>query len=303
MTALGRITPGRAAVSIAAQPGSRLLKLEVRDGQKVKAGDALAYLETHPLRLAEREAAEVALKEARERLVAETAYAEAIIEQGRAAVDVLELSVEREEKELARVKRLKSALEAKSLDDQEFALASRKGELTKAHAEVRAAEASLARTRSMVAVESAEARLKTAEAQLGLTILLAPIDGEILKIFTYPGERIAEAPILKMGNTADMHVIAEVHETDVGVVRVGQRATITSPALAEPVQGTVEEIGALIFKNDVLNLDPRAAQDTRVVEVRVKLENAEAVAHFTHLEVSTRIDTATAPATTQTAAK
>ena len=75
-------SPGPGGWSIAAQPGSRLLKLEVRDGQKVKAGDALAYLETHPLRLAEREAAEVALKEARERLVAETAYAEAIIEQG-----------------------------------------------------------------------------------------------------------------------------------------------------------------------------------------------------------------------------
>src|SRR5206468_6695772 len=132
------------------------------------------------------------------------------------------------------------------------------------------------RIRSTVGLKSAEARLKSAEEQLELTIIRAPIDGEILKVLTYPGERIANDPILKMGDTADMHVIAEVYETDVGFIRVGQRATITSEALGEPVQGTVEEIGKLIYKNDVLNIDPRADKDTRIVEVRVKLDNSEA---------------------------
>jgi HlyD family secretion protein len=290
VTALGRVTPGRAAISIAAQPGSRILKLEVIDGKKVHAGDVLAYLEAYPLRVAERDAAQVALNEARERLEAETQLGQAQVEQAEQATHVLELTVDRERKELTRVKSMKSAVEAKQLDDQTFALSKSEGELGKARAELRAAQASLARTRSMVAVESAEARLKTAEAQLELSIIRAPIDGEILKVFTYPGERIGNDPILKMGNTADMHVIAEVHESDIGAVRVGQRATITSEALAEPVQGTVEEIGGLIYKNDVLDVDPRADKDKRVVEVRIKVDNSEPIAHFTHLEVSTRID-------------
>src|SRR5678815_2391072 len=102
------------------------------------------------------------------------------------------------------------------------------------------------------------------------TVIRAPMDGEVLKVFTYPGERIGNDPILKMGDTNDMHVIAEVHETDVGAVRIGQRATITSQALDQPVGGTVEEIGALIYKNDVLDVDPRAQKDTRIVEVRIK---------------------------------
>ena len=256
----------------------------------MKAGDVLAYLESYTLRMAERDAAKVARDEARERLQTETTYAEAVVDQSKQAVRLLEISVEHERKELKRVQSLTSALAKRSLDDQLFALESREGELIKAKAELRAAEAALARTRSMVAVDSAEARLKTAEAQLELTIIRAPIDGEILKVFTYPGERTGDNPILKMGNTNDMHVIAEVHETDVGVVRVGQQATITSEALAEPVQGAVEEIGSLIYKNDVLDLDPRAPRDTRIVEVRIKLDKSEAVSRLTHLEVLTRID-------------
>ncbi|MFN2509027.1 MAG: efflux RND transporter periplasmic adaptor subunit [Chthoniobacterales bacterium] len=293
MTALGRVTPGRAAISIAAQTGSRILKLEVTDGQKVHAGDVLAYLETYPLRLAERDAAQIALDEARERLETETQYASAVVEQSEQAVRLLEIAVERERKELTRVASMKSAIEEKKVDDQKFAVDSREGELAKARAELRAAHAGLARTRTLVAVHSAEAKLKAAEAQLELTIIRAPINGEILKVFTYAGERIGNDPILKMGDTSDMHVIAEVHETDIGAVRIGQRATITSAALPEPVQGVVEEIGALIFKNDVLDIDPRADRDSRIVEVRIKLDKSEPISRFTHLEVSTRIDLTT----------
>src|SRR4051812_43760321 len=96
VTALGRVTPGRATISIAAQTGSRILKLEVSDGKRVHAGDVLAYLEAYPLRVAERDAAGVALDEARERLAAETRFAQAQVEQSEQAVGVLEISVARE---------------------------------------------------------------------------------------------------------------------------------------------------------------------------------------------------------------
>jgi HlyD family secretion protein len=292
VTALGRVTPGRAVISIAAQPGSRILKLEVTEGTKVKAGDALAYLDMYTLRKAERDAAKVALDEAWERLETEMAYAHAVVDQNREAVQLLEVAVDHERKELVRFEALLASktVQQQRFDEQKFLVQSREGELAKAKAELRSAEAALARIRSTVGLRSAEAHLKSAEAQLELTILRAPMDGEILKILTYPGERIGDEPILKMGNTTDMHVIAEVHETDVGFVRVGQRATISSEALHEPVQGTVEEVGQLIYKNDVLNLDPRADKDTRIVEVRIKLENSETVSRLTHLEVSVRID-------------
>jgi HlyD family secretion protein len=295
VTALGRVTPGRAVISIAAQPGSRILKLEVTEGKKVKAGDPLAYLDSYTLRKAERDATKATLDEAWERFETETAFAHAVVDQNREAVQLLKVAVDHEQKEMVRFESLlkSKTVESQRFDEQKFLLQSRESELAKAKAELRSAEAGLARIRSTVGLKSAEARLKSADEQVELTVIRAPIDGEILKVLTYPGERIANDPVLKMGDTADMHVIAEVYETDVGFVRVGQRATITSEALGEPVQGTVEEIGKLIYKNDVLNIDPRADKDTRIVEVRVKLDNSEAVSRFTHLEVSVRIDLGT----------
>jgi HlyD family secretion protein len=305
VTALGRITPGRSVISIAAEPGSRISKLEVTDGQKVKAGDALVYLETYDLRKAEREAAKAALDDAWQRVETETAYTHAQIDQNREAVQLLEISVEHERKELTRFESLMATktIQQQSFDAQKFLVQSREGELAKAKAELRSAEAALARVPSAVGVRSAEARLKSADAQLNLSVIRAPIDGEILKVFAYPGENVGKDSILQMGNTDDMHVIAEVHESDVSAVRVGQRASITSDALPEPVQGVVEEIADLIHKNDVLNIDPRDDKDTRIVEVRIKLDNSTAASHFTHLEVSVRIDAGTPITNTKSASR
>jgi len=293
VTALGRVIPGRAITSIGAPPGARVLKLNVAEGKKVSPGEILATLDGHPVKEAEADAARVALEEARERVTAETAYGEALVEQNRSTIRQIELTTTHERDELKRISSLASNLAAteKRLDDQRFLVARSEAELEKAKAELRAAEASLARARSIVGVRTAEARVKSAEAELELSIIRAPLAGEVLKVLTYPGERASDAPILQMGDTSDMHVVAEVRESDVGRVRVGQKATITSPALREPLSGKVEEIGLLIFKNSALDPDPRADRDSRVVEVRVKLDTPEAVARLSRLEVYIRIET------------
>src|SRR5437773_8360090 len=142
VTALGRVTPGRAAISIAAQPGSRIMKLEIIDGKKVKAGEVLAYLEAYPLRMAERDAAKVALGEAWERMETETAYAHAVADQNSEAVRLLEVAVDHERAELKRFESLVSTktLQEQRLDEQKFLVRSREGELAKAKAELRSAE-------------------------------------------------------------------------------------------------------------------------------------------------------------------
>ena len=292
VTALGRVTPGRSVLAIAGQTGSRIAKLEVVEGQKVKAGDVLAYLDSYSLRLAERDAAKTAFDQAWEREETETAYAHALVDQSSQAVQMLELAAEHERKELNRFEKLASekTVEEQRLDTQRFVAKSRELELGKVKSELQSAQAALARVRSTVGLSSAQANLNVAEAQLELTTIRAPIDGEILKILTYPGERIGNDPILKMGDTNKMYVVAEVEENDIAAVRVGQHATVTSEAVNEPLHGIVEEIGRLIYKNDIFNLDPRADRDTRIVEVRIKLDTPQPVAALTYLEVSVRID-------------
>jgi HlyD family secretion protein len=108
-----------------------------------------------------------------------------------------------------------------------------------------------------------------------------------------PGELVGSAPVLSMGNTERMRVVAEVYETDITRIRLGQRATITSRALQTPATGRVVEIGHMIFKNDVLNVDPAAKADARVVEVRIELDDAGQTAHLTNLTVDVLIQAAT----------
>ena len=117
------------------------------------------------------------------------------------------------------------------------------------------------------------------------------MSGEVLQVVAYPGEAIGNGPILKLGNTDSMVAIAEVYETDVRFVKVGQKATITSKALGEPITGKVERVGSLIHKSDVLGIDPTSATDSRVIEVRIRLDASPAAAKFNQHQVDVVIET------------
>ena len=108
-----------------------------------------------------------------------------------------------------------------------------------------------------------------------------------------PGEQVGQPddkPILSLGGTDRMRVVAELYEPKSGASR-RRRREITSPAFAGPLTGEVVEIGDMIFKNDVLNLDPAARADARVVEVRIALDRSKSVAKLTNLSVNVVIDT------------
>jgi HlyD family secretion protein len=132
---------------------------------------------------------------------------------------------------------------------------------------------------------SLHAQRERAVAELSMTIVRSPIDGEVLKVHARAGERVGPDGIVEIAGTQRMLAVAEVYETDISRVRLGQRATITSPALTAPAHGTVNRIGRKIGKKDVLSVDPAAKTDARVVEVEILLDDATQVAGLTNLEV------------------
>lgn len=138
-------------------------------------------------------------------------------------------------------------------------------------------------------VQVREAELVAARAKLARTLVKAPISGQVLTIHAREGERIGTDGLLELGATQQMYVVAEVYETDIGLVEVGQAATATSPALSGPITGKVERIGKIVAKNDVLDLDPVARMDSRVVEVFILLDKPETVAALTNLQVDVEI--------------
>jgi RND family efflux transporter MFP subunit len=136
-----------------------------------------------------------------------------------------------------------------------------------------------------LARDVAQANLQRAEAELALSQVRAPMTGRVLEIHARAGERVGPDGIVELADTSVMYVVAEIYETDIGRVRLGQHAWIRSPALSRELEGEVERIGLKVGKKDVLSTDPVADADARVVEVKVRLLDPEAVAALTNLRV------------------
>ncbi len=146
-----------------------------------------------------------------------------------------------------------------------------------AQAEVRAAQATVA-----------EARVNLAQAEVR-----SPVAGQILKLHTRPGEKISDTGIATLGQTSQMIVVAEVYQDSIDKVRPNQPVIVTTPVLDQPLSGAVERIGLQVERQEVVNEDPAANIDAKVVEVYVQLDEAssERVAGLTNLQVTATIET------------
>jgi HlyD family secretion protein len=305
-----------------------LARLLVEEGDAVEADQLLGYLATYPSRLAERNHAAKLLSEAKARLQSETAYGQAILAEAQLEVEAADrlraLEIETQEAkvrvrqtesnnhrvELKRYVELRPSGAVAQQDLDYHAMVERRGaeelsaeqallrrlkatrelELRKARAHVATAEAALTRATDAITIDSLTEALLLAEERLKLSAVRAPCAGRILSIRTRPGEAVGTKPILRMGHTAHMIAVAEVYYTDARFVKVGQRARIISPALPGPINGTISQVGCLIFKNDVLNIDPTADVDARVVEVRIRLDPDETASRLVYLQVKVEID-------------
>jgi cobalt-zinc-cadmium efflux system membrane fusion protein len=95
--------------------------------------------------------------------------------------------------------------------------------------------------------------------------LKAPIDGRITERKSTVGEHIGkETEVYTISDPTDLWVLAEVKERDIGAVQVGQDATFT--ALAYPGE---------IFRGKVVLLGNRVEAESRTLEVRIEVNNAD----------------------------
>jgi len=330
VVALGRIEPVSEIINLGSGVApDRLESLLVSRGDPVRKGDILGYLSSYAEQIAQRDYYQAQLDEAERRLKAEIYLNQSRIEAAqihqRQIFEVSPLRVAAQEATIASLE-AKAANDRDILDShlQLFSrgVASRrlqddqKAMVLQGEANLAAAKARLAELRRQFEIDQidAEVQVQVARAQLDRLVaeipiaslrrqialaetrarrltLYAPIDGRILNVKVKPGEDVGSAPILTMGNTETMRAVAEVYETDISRIRLGQSATITSLALSQPVAGKVARIGSMVFKNDVLNVDPAARADARVVEVWIDLDDAASTQQLTNLTVNVAINT------------
>jgi HlyD family secretion protein len=100
---------------------------------------------------------------------------------------------------------------------------------------------------------------------------------------------MCEAGVLELARVEHMHAIAEVYESDIRYVSVGQAATVQSPAFESDLSGQVKQIRQKVQKQDEMGTDPAARKDARIIEVVIELDDSRPAAHLTNLQVDVLI--------------
>lgn len=134
-------------------------------------------------------------------------------------------------------------------------------------------------------VRTAQANVQKAKADFDNAVVKSPIDGQVLKIHAKNNESVGDDGIMEIGRTSQMYAVAEVDENLVGRVREGQFATVRSDAFPGEIMGRVVQIGRKVGNNAITSTDPADSEDSRVVEVKIKLDDSAVVAGLTNLQV------------------
>jgi len=297
VSAVGFVEPQGGIINLSgssSSTGAIISELRVKEGDVVEAGDILAVLDSHVILQAAVKQAEALLGVSQANLnLVQAGASEGTINAQQARITSLQLQLNAADTQCRRAETLRSQGIVSQLGSEDACLNKQvlEGQLREGKAtltvlaEVREVDVAVARAE----VKRVEAALAQARVELEQATLRTPVAGRVLKLHVKVGERIGGQGLLQLGQTDRMWVRAEVYETDIHKVQVGQQATITSDVFAGKLQGTVEHIGLLIGKNQF----NATFSDSRVVEIKIQLaeQDSPTVANLTNLQVSVLIHT------------
>lgn len=302
--------------------GVRVDRVLVKEGATVKANQPLAVLDTYQTLLASAMQAEAQVKEAEARLAQVQAGAKqgdinaqratvlrAQAELPKAEAELLKVDAEfqKAKRDYDRFAKLfnEGAVNELEVSNRKLTLDTTEKQRQQAAQVVEQARLELEGTKqtlssvaevrptdiqqAQASVQVAIANFQRAKADLDKAIVRAPSDGQVLKIHSEPGEVVGNEGVIDLGRTNQMYVVAEVDENSINRVKSGQRAKITGFAFSGEMMGTVDRVGLQVRKNAVLNTDPVDKTDTRVVEVKIRLDDSKPVAGLTNLQVKVAI--------------
>jgi HlyD family secretion protein len=298
---LGRLLPEGEVVIVAPPFGAgdaRVASLKVTEGDRVEQGSVLAVLDSEQTLLAAIGSARAQLA-AREATLAQVrASVQASRDEARATLARAETTYQNSIREFERVEILRQrGYAAEQLFDQ------RRAARDEAAREVERARATLSRygsgdldaqTDVRVAernVDTARADLARAQADLDKAYVRAPTTGTVLTVHVRPGEKPGAQGLMNLGNIDRMTVEVEVYQAQIGRVSLGDTVEVIAEALPQRLKGSVTRIGLEVGRQTVVDANPAANTDARVVKVLVGLESASSslAQRFTNLQVTARI--------------
>lgn len=128
------------------------------------------------------------------------------------------------------------------------------------------------------ALSAARAEVEVTEALLDKTRIRAGAAGTVLQLNAKLGEMVApspEQPLVFLGDMSVLRVKAEVEESDVAKVKVGQKAFVrTSSYPGRDFEGRVAALAPSLAPPRIGFRGPRRATDVEVLEVTIELDGS-----------------------------
>lgn len=155
---------------------------------------------------------------------------------------------------------------ARTIKLVEIGAASRE-ELEQATSKLRSAESELASQRQRLLLLGLSPQrinsLRSSEQVSSEVSLPAPVSGTVIARSANPGEVVqADKEVLRVADLSSVWVIGQVYEKDLGRIKIGSGASITSEAYP-----------GRVFRGHVSYVDPTLDPATRTAQVRIELAN------------------------------
>lgn len=111
-------------------------------------------------------------------------------------------------------------------------------------------------------VAAAQARIDAAQATVDTMSIIAPFDGQILYVESQPGDVVTtESTALDMANLSHLHMEAQVSESDIWHVKVG-----------DPITATLDAAEGLELTGQVVAINPLGEVDSDSVQYTVRID-------------------------------
>lgn len=232
-------------IPVAPQVAGRLISVDVKNNQMVKAGQQLFSIDPGSFELAV-QAAEAALKNTRQSIEAGISNVAA----ARANVDSSKANVWKTEQDAIRMRRIREedagAISERRIQSAEASLASAQARQTASESSLEAAISSLGSTdENNAQIQQAVTNLENARLNLDRTVVYAPRDGMITDLQVDRGNFASTAaPLMTFIAINDTWIQADLSENNLGHVNAGDLVEITFDVRPGKVfKGSVRQTG------------------------------------------------------------
>lgn len=205
----------------------------------------------------------------------------------KAAIGTIEL-----ESKKAELSKAKTAFKQSEMG-LEHGIAAAKLQVQQATQLLDAAKASRKMVDDSTAIAALEKQIELLELQCKQSRITSPIDGVVLSVNIENGERAAQLPLAEIADLRSLVCVAEVHEADVGRLKVGDRAELKSAALAKIVHGQVSRIDRTVGAAQLRFPNPMARSDFRSVLVWISIDPEDVAAASGRVQLQVDVSIAT----------